>query len=260
MLNLRDLQSINERKPILIAHRGGVIASDAPENSLEAIRLASQRGYDMVELDIMEAKDHVPVLFHSLRGTGNLYVDCGINQSLGEFTSQELSRITYRLSTQRIARLSEALELCAELELGVMLDIKGKNLSETFLGLIAAMLEENGFKTSALTLNTAPAVKEKLEALVIFPLREEETNRVLHGKAGDLGERYYFGWGSRIDEVLIRRMHECGAFVIAAINFFHYPRHARLPLAGRDMERLLAVGVDGFQLDDEFRELVPGRP
>lgn len=77
MINLRDFLSIKKRRPILIAHRGGVIAPDAPENSLAAIRLASQRGYDMVELDVVEAKDHVPMLFHAFRGSGNLYVDCG---------------------------------------------------------------------------------------------------------------------------------------------------------------------------------------
>ena len=58
MLNLRDRYSIKKRKPLLIAHRGGVLSPDTPENSLGAIRLAAHRGYDMVELDVREAKDH----------------------------------------------------------------------------------------------------------------------------------------------------------------------------------------------------------
>ncbi len=57
MLNLRDRYSIKKRKPLLIAHRGGVLSPDTPENSLGAIRLAAHRGYDMVELDVREAKD-----------------------------------------------------------------------------------------------------------------------------------------------------------------------------------------------------------
>jgi hypothetical protein len=38
-----------------------VIPPDAPENSLETIRLASQRSYDMVDLDLMAARDQVPL-------------------------------------------------------------------------------------------------------------------------------------------------------------------------------------------------------
>ena len=258
MLNLRDHQSIEKSKPILIAHRGGVITPDAPENSLAAIRLASQRGYDMVELDLMEARDHVPVLFHSFGGSGNLWVDCGLNQSIKEITSEELSDITYRLSTQTIAKLSEALELCAELSLGVMLDIKERNPSIQFLKAIADSLLKSGFQSRAMTLNTSPTIKEALGGVVIFPLRADEVKLVFIGKEKDLRDYYYFGWGSKIDQELIRVMHKNRAFVIAAINFFHYPRHARQPLARQDIERLLETGVDGFQIDDEFRELVPG--
>jgi glycerophosphoryl diester phosphodiesterase len=124
MLNLKDCRSIEERKPLLVAHRGGVVSQDTPENSLAAIRLASHYDYDMVELDVREAKDHVPMLFHGLGWSDHLYVDCGIDKRLEELTSDELSRITYRMSTQTIAKLSEALMICSDLDLGVMLDIK----------------------------------------------------------------------------------------------------------------------------------------
>jgi glycerophosphoryl diester phosphodiesterase len=158
----------------LIAHRGGVIAPEAPENSLAAIHLASQRDYDMVELDVVDAKDRVPMLFHAFRGSGNLYVDCGFNQSLGEFTSDELSRITYRLSTQTIARLSEALELCAQLGMGVMLDIKVPDPFDAFLDSVTESLLKYGLDTCTLTLSTSQKVVEKFKDLVIYPLRKEE--------------------------------------------------------------------------------------
>lgn len=70
------------------------------------------------------------------------------------------------------------------------------------------------------------------------------------------GGRYYFDWGSRIKDETIRLVQESGAFVIAAINSFYYPRHARNSLAEQDIQRLLRASVDGFQIDDEFWELV----
>jgi glycerophosphoryl diester phosphodiesterase len=259
MLNLKDYRSIEERKLLLVAHRGGVVSKDAPENSLEAIRLASRNYYNMVELDVREAKDHVPMLFHGLGLSDNLYVDCGIDRRLEELTSDELSRITYRLSTQTIARLSDALAVCADHHLGVMLDIKSGKPSNEFLNHISESLKRNGLVSSAVTLGVPPRVKEQLEGVAIFPMNEEDYRRVLNDEAVDLRGRYYFEWGSRIEGEAVRLVQKSGAFVIAAINFFHYPRHAVKTLAGEDIQRLLKAGVDGFQIDDEFRKLLPDR-
>jgi len=259
VLNLNDRRDIEERRPLLIAHRGGVVELDAPENSLAAIRLASQRGYDMVELDVAEAKDHVPVLFHGLGGSGHLYIDCGIDRRLGELTSDELSRITYRLSAEPIARLSDALALCADLHLGVMLDIKTPTPSDEFLDHIARSLISNGLASSAVTLSVHPRAEEHLEGLVLFPMREEDYGRVLDGEPVDLHGRYYFAWGSIIKEEAVLLVQERGVLVIASINLFHYPRHAMKALAGQDVQRMLKAGVDGLQIDDEFREFVPDK-
>ena len=48
--------------PLLTAHRGEGVG--APENSLEAIRLSAERGADLVEVDIRQSADGVPVLMH----------------------------------------------------------------------------------------------------------------------------------------------------------------------------------------------------
>ena len=72
-INLRDHACIRARCPLLVAHRGGVIAPNAPENSLASIRLAGTRDYDMVELDIKEAKDKEPILFHDFLGSNLLF-------------------------------------------------------------------------------------------------------------------------------------------------------------------------------------------
>lgn len=55
-------QRILVRTPFVIAHRG--LPSQAPENSLEAARLAYEAGADCIELDIRFTKDKEIVVFH----------------------------------------------------------------------------------------------------------------------------------------------------------------------------------------------------
>lgn len=48
--------------PSIIAHRG--FSSRAPENTVAAINLAMESGVDMIEVDIAQSRDQIPVLFH----------------------------------------------------------------------------------------------------------------------------------------------------------------------------------------------------
>ena len=115
MINLHDKGDIVARCPIMTAHRGGVIAADAPEK---------QQGYDLVELDICCAADQAPVLFYGHGGRGGLLVDCNIAGTIGDFASTELVTFPYRGTDQTIPTLEMALELCAQHNLGIMLDMK----------------------------------------------------------------------------------------------------------------------------------------
>ena len=107
MIDLSDADAVRAHRPFLIAHRGGVIAPNAPECSLAAIRLAAEHGYHMVELDAQEAKDGEPVVFHDWTLTRS----CGVGKKIRELTSGEARAIVYRGSDQHIATLSEALAL-----------------------------------------------------------------------------------------------------------------------------------------------------
>lgn len=253
LINLKDQDDIRSRHPLLIAHRGGVIAANAPENSLAAIRLAEIHGYDMVELDVRMARDGEPVLFHGTAGHG-LYVDCGVAEFIGDLTSEELGQIRYRASTERIAILADALTLCASLRLGVMLDIKVGERPEAFLQRIADLLRENGLGKAAVTLSQEPPVREALADQVILPVSDEDVRRVLAGDAVPLDGQYWFAWAAQIPGRAVALLQEQGAFVIPSINVFHYPAHAHDVLARQDIRRLLAAGVDGFQIDAVYED------
>jgi glycerophosphoryl diester phosphodiesterase len=57
-------QQINNRNPIVVAHRGA--SGYAPENTMAAIKKAITMGVDMIEIDVQLSKDNEVVLMHDL--------------------------------------------------------------------------------------------------------------------------------------------------------------------------------------------------
>lgn len=239
------------RRPIRIAHRGGVIGPGAPENSLAAIERAATRGYDMVELDVVASRELEPFLFHDWGH--HLGRCCGVDARVGDLTAQELSRVRYRASDQPIASLDAALSRCAALGLGVMLDVKTNPAPEPWVARIAHLLDGHGFgpSTSLLLQRDWPGMAP-LEARMTTRAPKDDERRADVSLAG----RYWFGLPEELPDDAVATLQRRGALVIPAINRFRYPEHAYLELAEADANRLLAAGVDGFQIDSLYEELV----
>ncbi len=253
LINLQDRAGVQARRPLLIAHRGGVIAPNAPENSLAAIQLADTHGYDMVELDLQETKDNEPILFHGHQGLG-LFVECEVEQDVADLTSDEVATIHYRASTERIPTLAQALRLCKSLNLGVMLDIKTEFPSAAFLQRIVELLETHQLGSAVVDISAQPLVREYLAGHAMVRVTEDDFRRVMDGHRIPLGGQFWFGWACRLPDTAVALLQQNGALVIPSLNTFHYPAHARHALARRDARRLLAAGVDGLQIDSVYEE------
>jgi glycerophosphoryl diester phosphodiesterase len=230
-----------------------VIADDAPENSLAAIRLAALHGYDMVELDVREARDGEPILFH---GHGaSLFVDCGIDRAVEDITSAEATAISYRASDEHIATLAQALALCDALDLGVMLDIKAGVPSQHYLSRIIDLIEENRLASSTLTISTDPLVEEHLAHVAMLRVSKADYQHVQDGRATSLAGQFWFGWAAELPSSAVEQLQRSGALVIPSINTFHYPAHAHRALAHEDIRRLREAGVEGFQIDSTYGDV-----
>ncbi len=101
----------------VVAHRGG--GKLAPENTLGAIRLGAQMGFQGVEFDVMLAGDATPVLIHdeTLQRTTN-----GRGRVV-EMDYAQLSRFDAGKG-ERIPRFEDAGRLCRELGLWANVEIK----------------------------------------------------------------------------------------------------------------------------------------
>ena len=257
MINLHDSADIAARRPIMIAHRGGAVAPDAPENSQRAIELAAQQGYDMVELDICCAADHVPVLFHGRGSHGGMLVDCGVAGNIGDFPSTDLTQFIYRGTDQTILRLAEALDLCVQHELGVMLDMKtvdANPLPDDYLQRVADLFVERNLSQAIMTLSMRPEVRTALPASTLWPIRAHNLHEMLTSGESLAGTFWFDDPDSATNEEIVQ-LHERGALTIACINSFRYPAHSFDQLEAIDIDRMKTCAVDGYQIDSQYSYL-----
>jgi hypothetical protein len=210
---------------------------------------AAARGYDMVELDVRASRDGQPVLLHG-DWSRTLRLSCGVDRAAHELTLAELRALRYRATDQHVLGLDEALALCAELGLGVMLDVKVEPASAGLVEGVAASLDAHGLTRAAVTISQDPAVRAGLAGRALLRATREEA------AAGDLAGRFWFGHAEELPDDAVAGHRRAGALVIPSINTFHYPPHAHLELAGDDIARLAAAGVDAFQIDDVYLDLV----
>jgi hypothetical protein len=256
LINLHDPDAIHTRRPLLITHRGGVIAPDAPENSHNAIDLAAHQGYDMVELDVRAARDGEPVLFHGF-GRGNLLIDCGVAAEVHTLTSGELAALRYRGTDQSILTLQEGLRLCAALNLGIMLDLKTDGhapLATPFLERIAELLDAYCLMDATLTICSRPEVRKVFGQRILHRATEREAEQVRSGARESLAGWFWFGGPEEITDPEIAWLQQQGALVIPCINTFRYPHHSFGQLERADIARLHAANVDGYQIDSVYSE------
>jgi glycerophosphoryl diester phosphodiesterase len=249
MIDLSHREDLVRRKPIFIAHRGGVVTSDSPEGSLAAIRRAAEQGYDMVELDVRETSDRQPVLFHDKtleRATGR-------EGSVEDLTLQEATSTSFLGADERIPDLEKALALCRELRLGVMLDIKTDG-SAPFFESVRDLLQRYGYsRANTVTISSRPSVRENLKDPVLLRFVHEAAE----GWSDNLPERiegdFWFGQPAELPTPAVRKLQEKGLLVLPAINAFRYLPSGGFEREREDAIRLLKAGVDGFQIDSRYQ-------
>ncbi len=244
-----DAAKVRSRRPLLIAHRGGVVVAGTPECSQMAVKLAAAHRYDMVELDVMESQDHHPVVFHD----ENMMDACGIDGQISDYTLEAVTQIRFLKSDQAITSLDAMLGLCSSLNLGVMFDIKSGDRSDLFFNRILDLIEKYNLDKACMTLGDSSA-REYLKGKVLLTLPDEMLEKVKQGESVDLHGFYWFGVPKTWPIDLIKPVQENGALVIPALNTFRYSEEHHRAEAREDAERLLKAGVDGFQIDCSYQD------
>ena len=212
----------------VIAHRGASQA--APENTVEAFRLAREFGADWVELDVRRTSDGVAVIHHDAH--------LADGRRIGRMHADELP--------DYVPSLAEALEACEGM--GVHIEIKNlpddpdydsENLvADAVAGLIAAYLGPSRAVVSSFNVNATDAVRAvdptiptALNCGIVVPAQA-----VARARAHKMAAVHPFD--AMCDAGFVRRAHEAGL----AVNVWTINDPSR-------MSDLLAMGVDGLITD-----------
>ncbi len=253
LINVTDVDMLRTRRPVLIAHRGGVVSAQAPECSAAAIKAAAGARFDLVELDVRTSKDGVPIVFHDR----SLKQDCGVDGRIADFTADEIAKFKYRGTDQSILTLDEALRLCKQLSLGVMFDIK--QADDASLAEIVRLTRAHGLDKSAVTINGDPTIQKRLGAVSrIRLLSVEQADELMNAKQSKrpLKGHMWFGLPQKVPLDRIKDFQKAGALIIPGINIFRYPKGKDMKLAEQDIKKLRAAGVDGFQIDSVYQKFI----
>ncbi|XP_016410448.1 glycerophosphodiester phosphodiesterase 1-like [Sinocyclocheilus rhinocerous] len=154
-----------------VAHRGG--GHDAPENTIAAIRAASENGATGVELDLEFTADGVPILMHddtvdrTTNGSGPL--SKLLFSELRKLDAAAKHRFNDRFRGEKVPTLQEAVEECIKRQLTIYFDVKGHPDE------VAAALKEL-FQKYPVLYNTS--IVCSFEPKVIYRMRQADPNVV----------------------------------------------------------------------------------
>ena len=212
----------------VIAHRGASQA--APENTVEAFRLARDLGADWVELDVRRTTDGVAVVHHDAH--------LADGRRIGHLHADELPGY--------VPSLAEALEACEGM--GVHLEIKNlpddpdydrENLvADAVAGLIAAYLGPERAIVSSFNVDAADAVRAvdpTIPAALICGI-VQPAQAVARATAHNMVALHAFD--AMCDAAFVRRAHDAEL----AVNVWTINHADR-------MAELVAMGVDGLITD-----------
>jgi glycerophosphoryl diester phosphodiesterase len=259
LINLADRAALAREHPfILIAHRGGFVTPESPEGSLRAIRLAAENGFDMVELDIHRSSDFVPVIFHD----PNLMARCGVPGVPSDYTVEKLKSLHLGSTDQTISTLDEALTVCRESGLGIQMDFKVRDQGpdlERVAKAVVALVESHGLARAAVTIsNDNPILARFLEGKAMFSFGAGDLTARLQSTSPPTPDRWYlFDVAGRTPDDAVQAALGKGFLVIPAVNTFRYSADRMMGDAKKDVDRLIGLGVSGFQIDSVFLPLLP---
>lgn len=236
----------------LIAHRGGVVDSTFTENGLPALKEAVRQGYKMVETDMRVTADGVLIANHDA-DFNRFYGD---PRKVTETKWEDARALTSKLDGNHPMLLENVFRFCAEHKIAIMLDNKIAGLDSALFSGLIAMLDRYHLRESAIMIGTDESTEFFTGKVRLSCSRKQLEENMK--KPGYRPDHYYLFERpvnlTREDVAWARKHH---IRLVAAINKYHYRKSADMMAdAKKDCERMLAYGVNEFQIDSEFRQFL----
>jgi len=230
---------------ILIAHRGGIVGVDAPENSMAALQRAIDRGYYMVEIDMRLTKDSVLIIQHDPHFRKYFETD----RLVSDMTWKEI-QILKHPSGYRVLLLEEVLAHCQG-KIQVMLDNKIAGMDENLFSKVVDLLGEYKLDQNALMIGSSASTEYFTGKIRLSCTRGQlESNQ----SRADYSPDHYYLFARDISMEDVEWAREQGIMTVAAINSFTFPQENILEAARQKTQELKENGVVRFQIDGIFED------
>ena len=237
-----------------IAHRGGFVNSDAPENTIASLNQAIKKNYSHVEVDVRMTMDDVLICFHD----ENLKRMTGIDKKVSEIKRVEIREIFLRDSDQKIPTLGEFLAHCKN-RIGVMIDIKGcaYDQIEKYSDNLFRLLRQNNLDEDChILINKSPtdiqlqiANQFKGKCKISWRGSYQELSNLIATSPDSLLHFYVFNHADDFSNKNVALFQGLGLSVIASVNTAHYELDLAQKKGSAHVKKMLRIGVNGVQLD-----------
>ena len=235
-----------ESKFRLIAHRGGVVDSQLIEHSLTGLEEAIARGYWMVEVDIQETKDGLPIAHHD-RDFSRYYQHAG---KVADMTWEEIQQLRSTPGNHRPLLFREFAAACRD-NIRVMIEVKGPSHSTEYYRRIEQILRDNQLLDTAYMIGISEA-KDYFKNKLKTSLQKDGLQQAL-AAGHDVSENHFLFLGAyRMEEDTVHLARDAKLPIVAAINKHHYRGGNGLQQAQQDANRMLEMGITMFQIDSVY--------
>lgn len=134
--------SLSTKAQDCIAHRANI--DGALENSLEAIRAATQRGVSGIEFDVQFTEDGVPLVYHNSRLEEHVVGEyCPLGKKIHRLKFSQIQDYCFLENGESVPLLSEVLEILKTFDGYIFLELKKKPTSQFF-----SVLNDSGLSNS----------------------------------------------------------------------------------------------------------------
>ncbi len=227
----------------LIAHRGGVVDSLKPENSLAALKAAWQQGFAMVEIDVRLTKDGELILHHDPHFQ-RYYGDA---RKVSDMTWEEISML--RNGPHRVLKLEEALQYCAG-KLNVMIDNKIPGNDTLVWNKLFSMLKRYDLYDGALTIGTDESTEFFRGKIKLSCTRQQLEHNM---QRPDYHPTHYYLFSSELSKQDVRWAKVNGIQAVGVVNAWRFRRVGASPDdITQHIKAMQQTGLDWFQIDSEY--------
>lgn len=226
-----------------IAHRGGVVENEIPENSIEALLQAAKKNYWGVELDMRITKDSVLIAHHDphfLRYYGE-------SREVTEMRWDEIDRLVSDSGT-KVQKLEDALSLCAKEGLNVMIDNKVKGLPIHVFDQLIDLLDTHNLRKTALMIGTTASTEHFTGKIRLSCTRKQLEQNMLRNDYNP-DNYYFFGNPSKDDAAWAKKNN---IMIVGVINEWAIKKESEQEEVETIIQNLKLNGIEFVQFDSKY--------